>query len=81
MLLQILGVKFVWPDDNCRDTDFCLWAGRVVSDRHLRAALKETSFTFNLLVHSDSKAPATAFLASCATVQVRPDARRHSWSS
>jgi hypothetical protein len=68
--LQALGVKFVWPDEGCKDADFCLWAGRIADDSHLRENLASSSFNFNILVHSDAKALNAVFLESCATVHV-----------
>jgi hypothetical protein len=68
--VQALGVPFVWPDEGTSDQAFCLWAGRIVHDGQLRDALAGTRYSFNVLVHGDDRAPAAAFLASCATLQV-----------
>ena len=71
----MLGCNFVWPDENCRPEDFCLWAGRVMGDRLLRESLAGKAHSFNILVHNDLKVPAASFLSSCSTVQVRADSR------
>lgn len=67
---QVLRVKFVWPDENCSETNFCMWAGRVLRDKLLIAELADAEFSFTMLVHSDEQAPAASFLPSSSTVQV-----------
>eukprot|EP00892_Ulva_mutabilis_P000125 jgi/Ulvmu1/10112/UM006_0062.1 len=66
----VLRVKFVWPDENCCETDFCMWAGRVLRDKLLSAELADAQFSFTMLVHSDDQAPTASFLPASSTVQV-----------
>lgn len=73
---QVLRVKFVWPDENCSETDFCMWAGRVLRDKLLISELADAQFSFTMLVHSDDQAPAASFLPASSTVQVRTELLR-----
>ena len=69
--MQALRVKFVWCEGSCTDAAFCAWAGRVLADKELLAALAPCTNAFSVLVHNDARNAIAGFLSGHNTAEVR----------
>ena len=75
-LRSLLGVENVWFDARAEDAGqkFVLWVGAILEKRDLFAdTLKERTFAFSVLVHSDENSPLLDFIDSSSVLQVRND--------